>query len=613
MEAFVTADEQLQLQDLAGPSRAGQLLGRCGAPVSHLLQVDTLNRIYSRIRGGASGVAFAEQTLEALDVSVEAVAEDLARVPREGPLVLVANHPHGMLDGLVIAAALARVRPDLRIMANAQLAAVPELRDMLTFVDPWSRQTSTRQNFRGVRQSLHWVKEGGALLIFPSGAISRPNLRRRQVLDPEWHSTVGRVIRWAQAPVIPVHIEGGNSRRFQLAGMAHPLFRTMLQPQELLRQAGHTVGLRIGHALSWKQLMARGSDRDIIEYLRFRTYLLTNRRAEVAAPATGPAQGSDRVAAPIVEAGDRGLIAADVEALPADQLLVTAPNRHVYIARAKQIPHLLQEIGRLREVTFRQAGEGTGRAIDLDRCDQDYRHLFVWDTEALEVVGAYRIGLTDELTADRGPAGLYSSLDFQWHRDAPAALGPALELGRSFIQPRYQRQYNALLLLWKGIGRFIVSNPQYTKLFGMVSISGDYHWSSRQLMAAVLSERYRSTELQGLVRPRCALRRRHLRAVEPGAIDNWGSDVSELSAWVADLETEHAGVPVLVRQYIKMGAGFLRFGVSPNFNNTLDGMIVVDLKRTDPLQLKRFFGKDAAKVIGGRAPQDGRVERADDK
>ena len=243
------------------------------------------------------------------------------------------------------------------------------------------------------------------------------------------------------------------------------------------------------------------------------------------------------------------------------------------------------------------AGEGTGKALDLDPWDENYLHLFVWAPDDREIVGAYRLGQTDEILREHGTGGLYSSIDFRYDEKLFDTLGPALELGRSFIQPRYQRQFNSLLLLWQGIGQFIARKPHYTKLFGMVSISNDYQGISRTLISNVLKHRYASPELGDYVRPCHAFSGQATRHLQCSEVATWGEDVNEVSSWVADLEEELPGVPVLVRQYVKMGAEILAFNVDPRFGNTLDGLIVVDLKRTEPHQLRTFFGKETAEKL----------------
>jgi putative hemolysin len=251
----------------------------------------------------------------------------------------------------------------------------------------------------------------------------------------------------------------------------------------------------------------------------------------------------------------------------------------------------------LREATFRQVGEGTRKPIDLDRFDDYYWHLFVWNREAGQVAGAYRLGPSDEILARFGPKGFYTSQLFQWKRSFLDRIIPALELGRSFVRPEYQKTYAPLLLLWKGIGQYLLRTPQYKLLFGPVSISNGYTTASRQLMVKFLSAYRQSPELTPLVRARNPFRQ---RASQPSAkladeligATVWG--IEELSALIADVETDRKGVPVLLKQYLKLGGELVAFNIDRRFSDALDGLIVVDLRKTDARVLERYMGKAGA-------------------
>ena len=263
----------------------------------------------------------------------------------------------------------------------------------------------------------------------------------------------------------------------------------------------------------------------------------------------------------------------------------------VFVADAQQIPLALQEIGRLREVTFRNAGEGTGATRDLDRFDPHYQHLFVWNREKREIVGAYRIGNVPLLLAGHGRKGLYTESLFRFSSGFPENLGPALELGRSFIRPEYQRQYAALLLLWKGIGAYVWRRPEYATLIGAVSVSNRYSQASRELIARYF-EKHQTPADRNAVKARHPLRGNFVQKWEIQALCSLLPDVDDLSAPIADLEPDGKGIPILMKQYVKLGGKLLAFSVDPRFGNTLDGFVMVDLRRTCPQILARYMGKD---------------------
>jgi putative hemolysin len=285
----------------------------------------------------------------------------------------------------------------------------------------------------------------------------------------------------------------------------------------------------------------------------------------------------------------------EIEGLAADRRLIAAGENLVCVAAADQIPTTLLEIGRLRELTFRRAGEGTDQATDLDALDRHYEHLLVWNREKREVVGAYRLARTDEILESKGARGLYTSTLFRLHPNFYEAICPALELGRSFVRPEYQKGYLPLLLLWKGLGHYVAANPQYRILFGPVSISKDYTPSSRALMAGYLRTRHSDQDLAAYVKPRNQFRVRGLSGCDPRTFGSLVSNVKDLSELVADLEADNKGIPILLQQYLNLGGQILEFSVDRKFSNVLDGLIMVDLAKASQSKLERYMGKDNAR------------------
>ena len=317
-----------------------------------------------------------------------------------------------------------------------------------------------------------------------------------------------------------------------------------------------------------------------MDYLRWRTYVLANRSDYKARTSRPVSSGSHNGRAALAPPVSSSLLSAEIGSLTPDHLLTKAGDLDVYIASAGVIPNLLQEIGRLREVTFRAVGEGTGKPTDIDRFDTNYLHLFAWHPTRQEIVGAYRLAGTDAVR------DLYTATLFKFSQAFINGMGPALELGRSFVRVEYQRGFGPLLALWKGIGVWVLRNPRYRILFGPVSISNEYQAVSRELMVAFLERRASLRAWTRAVSSRNPFRRRAAKLSLPGA----GFDVEDLSDVVSDLEPSRAGVPVLLRQYLKLGSKLLGFNVDPAFCDALDGLILVDLAQTEPRLLKRYFG-----------------------
>ena len=299
---------------------------------------------------------------------------------------------------------------------------------------------------------------------------------------------------------------------------------------------------------------------------------------------------ADGTAAAVIDEVSTAELKGEVDALPATQRLVDSGCFHVYWARAGQIPRVLQEIGRLRELTFRAVGEGSGKASDIDVFDTYYLHMFVWDEHANLIVGAYRLGLVDEILAQHGKRGLYTCSLFKYRSRMLDMLNPAIELGRSFVRAEYQRSFAPMRLLWCGIARVIERSPQYAVLFGPVSISNSYSPASRQLMVDYLSTHTAETRLRSQVKPRRPFR--HERSdVASNSEASFPASFDELSRMIAQIEPDHKGVPVLLRQYLRLGGRILAFNLDRKFGNVLDGLIMVDVRQIEPTMLARYMGK----------------------
>ena len=298
--------------------------------------------------------------------------------------------------------------------------------------------------------------------------------------------------------------------------------------------------------------------------------------------------------AAVIEEVPKATLQAEIDALPPDRRLVDRGRFHVYCARADQIPSGLQEIGRLRELTFRAVGEGTGRSVDIDPFDAFYLHLFVWDARAGAIAGAYRLGLVDQILARHGKRGLYTHSLFKYRSRMLDSLSPAIELGRSFVRAEYQRHFAALALLWAGIGRFVERSPQYAVLFGPVSISARYATVSRRLIVEYLSAHHTHHRLAGAVTPRRPFpaHPRTAAASRPRSVTS--ESIDELSRRIAQIEHDGKGVPVLLRQYLELGGKVLGFSLDRDFGDVLDALLMVDVREVEEAVMARYMGERGA-------------------
>ncbi|HEV3200237.1 MAG TPA: GNAT family N-acyltransferase [Bryobacteraceae bacterium] len=565
-------------------------------PALHRLLIpDRIVHALESVRQSSVAVEFARRLLDFLDIRLDVQEADLLRVPANGPIVAVANHPFGIVEGLVLLALLGRVRPDSKILANSLLGAIAELRASLILVNPFETREAHRQNLAPLREACRWLSGGGLLAVFPGGEVASLNWMEHSVTDPHWKTTAARLASRAHCPVLPVFFMGANSVPFQLAGALHPALRTLSLVHEFQKLSGKTVRVRIGNPIPPSVLARYRDAKHATAYLRSRTFFLANRSGPTSVPP--PSHLTTRVRAVALPAAKR-LLSEEVAALPADCELAVNKDFAVYLTAARAIPRLLDEIGRCREVAFCEAGEGTGCDTDLDRFDRYYQHLFLWSKTDSRVAGAYRLAVTTDVLPQFGSTGLYTSTLFRFHRQFFERIGPAVELGRSFVMPEYQKNYSSLLLLWKGIVRAVQRRPEAPVLFGAVSISNRYQAASRGLMVNYLSVRA-SHELARFVQPRRPFRHPAMRDGQIRRFATVAADIEDVSLSIADIEDDAKGVPVLLRQYLKAGGRLLGFNLDPSFSDVLDALIVADLRTAPVALLERCMGYVEARAFMG--------------
>lgn len=549
--------------------------------VDRLVGIEGFNALYQNVRVREHHTSFFHSILDEMQVSIGIADADRARIPSHGPVVVVANHPFGCIEGIVLGALLVEKRADARVLANYMLGGIDEFRQHLILVDPFDSRDARRKNQRPLREAYSHVQHGGMLGVFPAGKVAHYSPQTHSIEEGIWSDTIVRLIRSTGASVLPVWFDGANSLWFQSVGLLHPRLRTAMLIREFLRMRGKRIDVRIGEIIRADGLEKFAANEDIAEYLRTRTLMVGAK--DNTTPAAQPRTAS--VVLPLKPAK----LQLDIDRLPSTAVLVECGNFVVYEASAEAIPNVLHEIGRLRELTFRCTGEGTGCSIDLDKFDKFYRHIIVWNRERNEVVGAYRLGQTDIILRFLGKKGLYTNTLFRFEDEILEHLQPALELGRSFVRIEYQKAYQPLLLLWKGIGAFVVRNPHYKTLFGPVSIASTYQPLSRRLMANFLHQHYYVPEIARFVTP---------RAPFTYAKDNAGQIAArDVSMLVEDIEGAGRGIPVLLKHYLKLGGKVLGFNVDAKFNNALDSLLLVDLTKTDQCVLERYMGKEGAAMF----------------
>ncbi|MGJ8677827.1 MAG: lysophospholipid acyltransferase family protein [Akkermansiaceae bacterium] len=538
--------------------------------------------------------------IQSTGVDYQIVQGDISSIPESGPVILVANHPFGGIDGIILGDLMQSRRPDSKLMGNFLLKHLPLIADDVIAVNPFGTKTAKAESSHGLRESLRWLKEGHCLAVFPAGIVAHrtwKNWLSGKVQESDWHSSLARLAQKTKATVVPIHFEGSNSLLFNLAGLIHPRLRTALLVREFNNKCHTEIKLRIGKAVLPAISASHADSKQLIRFYQLRSEILAHNspckinQSSLTQDQNQAQHSQESAFEPVAKRRDVSTFLDDLALLPEECLLIKRGSFHVYSVSAKQAPNILHEIGRTREETFRQVGEGTGKAIDLDHFDENYNHLFLWNNETCEVVGAYRIGQVDKIIAKHGFSGLYSNTIFKYSDDAFDTLGKTLELGRSYIVTKYQRKGTSLFLLWKGIMSYVIQNPEYTKLFGAVSISDDYSALSKGLIIQFLRTQKMQKGFEKKIQARKSPQFKNLKSLKSFDYPEALPQLEHVSSLVEAIEPDSKGVPTLIKHYLQLNGVILGIGVDENFNDALDGFILVDLEKVDPRVIAKYTGK----------------------
>ncbi|EOD8959219.1 lysophospholipid acyltransferase family protein [Providencia stuartii] len=516
------------------------------------------------------GLDLVEQIVEYFNIRCELVDGDLENIPSQGPLVLVANHPIGSLDGLAILRTVATIRPDVKIVANQFLNYIEPLSSLFVPVDNMGNRTSRKQ----IEAMQEHLNKQGALILFPAGEVSR--LSAKGIRDGHWHTGFLRLAAKARAPIVPIHVTGRNSPLFYLTSLIYRPLSTLLLVREMFKQRDGRIKIRIGGRIPfthWHDGHTRAHD--LAERFRRHVYLLGQGKKGLFTSESAIALPEDRLELK--------------KALMACERLGTAPDgKAIFLYRRKDEDRtpILRELGRLREIAFRAVGEGSGRRRDLDSYDDDYYHLVLWDEDALEIVGAYRFIPTAEQLKKKGIESIYSYTLFHYDKEMLPILEQGIELGRSFIQPTYWGK-RGLDYLWLGIGAYLAKYPQYRYLFGPVSISGTMPIAARDLLITFY-RLYFSAD-HSLAQSRQPYPASLPQVLAQFSGNNYHEDLVKLKSLLNNIG---CSIPTLYKQYTELcepgGVQFIDFGTDPAFNNCIDGLVLVDLTKLKPSRYQRY-------------------------
>jgi putative hemolysin len=556
------------------------------ALLMEVMKINQVNQLFASAQP-KQGTEFIDAILEGCGVKIEFDEKDLKNIPKTGGFIAIANHPYGGIEGLVLLRMLLTVRPDAKLMANFLLKKIPNLSDFFIAVNPFENIEHS-SSISGLKNTLELLSQGTPIGIFPAGEVSTFKIETQQITDRLWHPVVGKIIAKAKVPVVPIYFHGNNGLLFNLLSMIHPALRTAKLPSELFNKQGDTIKLRIGKPINIADYPEYNNSTKLLSFLRARTYALgTGLEGEKKIFNPRNLFKIKKLPEAFAPETDSAILEKEVEPLREDYRVWQEKNYEVFIVPTPLIPNIIREIGRLREITFREIGEGTNKSTDLDEYDIYYHHLFIWDTEARLIVGAYRIGKGDEIFYSQGIEGFYLNELFKIKEQLIPVLKKSIELGRSFIRKEYQQKPLPLFLLWKGIFKFLLDNPRYRYLVGPVSISNSFSKFSKSLIVDYINRNHFDHEMAQWVKPRKKFKV-DFSKIDADILLSGEDSFKNLDDIISEVETRSMKIPVLLRQYIALNASIICFNIDPKFADCLDGFLVLDFQKIPPDMLEKL-------------------------
>lgn len=529
------------------------------------------------------GPEFSAHILKDIGIHYDLKPQQYNYIPQDGPFIVIANHPIGSADGMLMNTVIGTMRTDFKIMANFLLTMIPSLKESFIAVNPFSDSVSARSSLAGLRFAKEHLAAGGSLGLFPAGEVStyqraknRSALKRHVVEDIPWPASVIKLIRNANVPVIPVYFEAQNSKWFHFVGRIHPMLRTLNLPNELFNKKGKTIPMRIGKAIMPNELAEFPDLEQLGGYLRSRVYAMeaefNNPNEELMKP--------PEMVTPISLPRDKKAVVKEFDRLKnGGKKLFDVANYQCYLAEADEIPVAMIELGRRREEAFRATGEGSNQAIDVDDYDKYYKHLILWDAKRKRIAGGYRLGIGSEIFEQHGGVeGFYTSSLFTYSKDFESTLRETIELGRSFVSLEYQKEALPLMLLLKGLMHSLMRYPDAVYFIGPVSISNSYPKFYQSLMVYYLENKHNALLPENSALPTTPFEPDYLKINPRELLRKKMDNFEKFDRFLMRLSDNTYRMPTLVKKYMKVNARIIAFNVDPLFNYSLDGLIILRIK-----------------------------------
>ncbi len=583
-----------------------------GWSLMQILNISTLNKIYDR-KKHLSDLEFINALLDEFEVKFEIPEEDLRRIPKSGPFITISNHPLGGIDGILLLKLLLEQRPDFKIVANFLLHRIEPLKPFVMPVNPFESHKDAKSSVLGLKTALKHLQEGHPLGIFPAGEVSTCR-EGRLLVDRPWEESAMKIIKKAEVPVVPIYFHAKNSKMFYRLAKISNTLRTAKLPSELLTQKERLIKVRIGNPISVEDQNEQVSLSVFTQFLRRKTYMLSNAFQRKKLLDNIPKtlkfpKPPKKIAGPIpIEEMEAEIVALRED----DKRLLISKTYEVFLAEADAIPYILQEIGRLREITFREVGEGTNNSTDLDKFDSYYHHMFLWDNDAKKIAGAYRMGLGYEIFPRFGINGFYLQDLFRFEPELYEMMSESIEMGRAFIIKEYQLRPMPLFLLWKGIVHTTLRYPEHRYLIGGVSISNKFSEFSKGLMIEFMKSNYYDPYIAQYIKPKKEYKVKLKDADKDFIFDETAADLNKFDKIIDEVEPGSLRIPVLIKKYIKQNAKVVAFNVDPLFNNAVDGLMYIRIADLPESTVKPVMEEFQAELEKKYADKFGETEDAKD-
>ena len=543
-----------------------------------VLKISTLNEIYDKTKH-LQNVEFLDAILNEFQIKFEIPEEDFKRLPKGGAYITISNHPLGGIDGALLLKLMLEKEPNFKIIANFLLHRIEPVKQYIMPVNPFEDHKKAKSSIIGIKETLRHLSDGNPLGIFPAGEVSTYK-DGELIVDKAWEQGAIKVIRKAQVPVVPIYFHAKNSRLFYFLSKINPILRTAKLPSEVFSQKNRVIKVRIGKPISVVEQNEYKTIEEYSEFLRRKTYMLSNsfnEKSKMLSP-QNLALNLKTPKAPkeIVFPANLEKMIAEVEQLKAtDCRFFQSKNYEVFFTEASNIPTILHEIGRLREITFREVGEGTNESIDTDKYDQYYQHMFLWDDNTKQVAGAYRMGLGSKIYPKYGIEGFYLNDLFRFDSELHDMMKHSIEMGRAFIVKEYQQKPMPLFLLWRGIIHTTLRYPEHKFLLGGVSISNRFTDFSKSLMIEFMKSNYYDPYIAQYIKPKKEFKVKLKDADKDFIFDETEADLNKFDKIIDELEPGSLRLPVLIKKYLKQNARLVAFNVDPLFNNAIDGLMYI--------------------------------------